>query len=255
MKYRLPALALTIGIAVSLFSSCKTSSTSPAVNVDTTGFDARGSDYFPVSATDIVSAHFRGAESRFDLNGSLIELDSIDQDRTAFVMGSAQLLGLPGFSIGAYNDRGNTTNSGRPSAYVALANGNVYGSDKDASTKALALPNALSLGFSWNPDPNGDPRYKASLAHYLTSFTNHNGNTYQSVIQVEGTYTDSTYSLQGSSAHINVVNVGATFYFAKGIGPVEINLHQYDLHGYTVDAGGIHEYERDIMNGAISRNR
>ena len=256
---KLTSLAIS-AIIVLAFSSCKTNSTGPSTNptdtTQTSTFNGRGSDYFPLTATDVVSAHIRGTESTYDLNGSLTDSKTIDQDRTAFVMGATTLLGLPAFSIGAYDDNGAVTNSGEPSFQLALSNGTVYAGNKNSNSKdkSLILPAALSIGLSWNPDPKGDPRGKITLTNHLASYTDHNGNTYQDVIQVEGTYADSSNEFTGRE-EITVIKIGATFYFAKDVGLIDINVHQWDEHQYNIDANGIHDYERDVLLGTATRNK
>jgi hypothetical protein len=235
------------------FWSCKSNSSNPSTDSGT--FDTRGSDYMPLQSGQVVSAHFQGVYLGYDINGSLVRMDSMIQDHTTFIMGATSIFGLPGFSIGAYNDRGVNTNGGRPSGYGAISNDNVYGCDKEGVQKTLVLPAVLSDGLAWNPDPDGDPAYKATLVGHMASFTTRNGNTYPNVIQVEATIVDSLYTGNGASADIRVNNIAATFYFAKDVGPIEVNIHQSEQHNYSLEAGVLHGYGRIVLNGVVSRNK
>ena len=254
MKHSIFHLSAFLILAVMTFGSC-TSNSSTQDNGSTGTLDTRGADYLPIALNQVVSGHVRGVSKKYDINGSLTGMDSIDQDRTAFVMGSAMLLGLPGFSIAAYDDHGAITNRGGPTGFVAISNDNVYASDHDATDKALVLPAVLSDGLTWNPDSHGDPIYKVTMTSHLASFTNKNGNIYQNVIQLQGSLTDSTNHFYGSSTDIQVVNIGATIYLAKGVGFVEVDVDRYDFHDYSLDAGGIHGYERKVISGTVSLNK
>ncbi|MFI5202582.1 MAG: hypothetical protein ACHQNE_09370, partial [Candidatus Kapaibacterium sp.] len=203
-------------------------------------YDTKGSDYVLLTANTQVSAHFRGAARTFDLNGSLTQLDSIDQDRIAVIMSNAVMLGLPGYSIGAYDDHGNLTNNGQPVGYSAEANGIVYASDNNLINKAIVLPNDLSAG-SWNPDPNGDPAYIANLTNHMASFTTYNGGTYSNIIEV-------TASSSSSKS-----NITANIYFAKDIGPIQIDLVHAEQDGYNI-TGNNNNYEKVVYSGSIARN-
>ena len=239
-----------------VLASCKTNTTSPNNNgtSDNGPYDTKGSDYAVLAANTQVSAHFRGAERDYDLNGSLTGLDSIDQDHIAVVMSNAVMLGLPGYSIGAYDDHGNLTNYGDPIGYTAEANGIIYASDKDLTEKAIVLPNDLSAG-SWNPDPNGSPDFIANLTGHMASFTTYNGNTYSNVIEVTASNHDSSsYSEYNGGWNIQVQNETVNFYFAKGVGPIQIDLANAEMHDYRINSGRISNYEKSVYSGSIARN-
>ena len=237
--------------------SCKTNSTgSNNGPTDSGPYDTKGSDYITLTANTQVSAHFRGAARSYDINGSLTQLDSMDQDRIAVIMSNAVMLGLPGYSIGAYDDYGHLTRNGQPIAYAAITNGIVYASDNNLVDKAIVLPNDLSAG-SWNPDPNGNPEFIANLTNHMASFTTYNGNTYSNVIEVTASQHDSNaYNnyINNNEWDIRVTNITANIYFAKGVGPIQFDLAQAEQHSYRINNGSISNYEKEVYSGSVARN-
>lgn len=243
--------------SVLAISACKsdTSTTNPSNSTGDTGpYDTKGSDYFPLEANQQVSAHFRGAAKTYDINGSLTKIDSIDQDRMATTLSNIVLQGLPAYEIAGYDDNGRLSRRGK--TFAMDANGVVYETGSDGTNKSIVLPADLSAG-AWNPDPNGDPSYSASLASHMASFKTYNGNTYANVIKVTASVKDSSsyYDDFYDGYKVNVTNVTASFYFAKDIGPIQVDFDHVEGYDYVRSSGKIENYERTVYTGSVGRNK
>src|ERR1043165_7102551 len=255
MKLSKRVIAMSFAGILIAFMGCKsdTSANSPNSGGDTGPYDTKGSDYFPLAANQQVSAHFRGAAKTYDLNGSLTNIDSIDQDRMATTLSSTVIQGLTAYQIRGYDDHGALSRD--DDTYAAESNGVVYAVNRSSTDRSIVLPANLSAG-PWNPDPKGDPKFSAKLAAHMSTFTTYNGNSFDNVIKVTATVKDSSSDFYNNRDHVNVTDVTASFYFAKDVGPIQVDFDHFEAYDYKhLTNGTIEDYERLIYTGSVARNK
>jgi hypothetical protein len=247
-----------------LLGGCdKTSSTGPGDTAST----GSGSDYFPLTGNQTMTAKATGQTVAYDSLGNVMQIQAVSQQSVkGFIGSSVAVGGTQSYPLYSFSTDGTTMNATK--AFVAHDNGSVVGFSSGASLAQYitALPADLKVGTTWVANPSDLPgrQFTLKVVDNKSSYTNSAGKTYSDVIKVKAAYSDSTVSVSSqdtswSYTTFQKTNINVDICFAKGIGLVDVQVNQYEsiykYSGYYSFGTKYYfsSYNRTVTSGTIGR--
>ena len=203
-----------------VFSGCKKNESNP---VNDTGSSTHGSDYLPLTSSQVFNGSVSGSETVYDSLGNITDFSQISNQIYSGTFGVLSVIrGMDAIPVFA-----NDNNHSKLVGYLSNNNGEIIGIDKNATSDlALILPDELEVGKEWiaNPQSPASEQCKVKLVEFLGSFTNSAGKTYQNVINLSFTYKDSVAYYY----YYHTRDIQGNLYLAKDVGVVGAKTNNYE---------------------------
>jgi hypothetical protein len=205
-------------------NGCKQDSSNPA---EPSNFSAKGADYLPISAGQIINARASGTATEYDSLGNVTSFSQINNQAYSGSVG-------PSTSIRSMNANpifGNDKGKSRLLCYLANNNGEIDGFDNLINSQiAIALPSEITVGKEWvaNPQSPANEQFKIKVIEALNSYTNSAGKSFQGVINLSVTCNNLIVDTTQYGSWYYKMAVDANIYLSKGIGIAEAKLNAYE---------------------------
>ncbi|HET6401239.1 MAG TPA: hypothetical protein VFH95_07545 [Candidatus Kapabacteria bacterium] len=237
-------------LAFLLFASCSNNTTPGSNNNNSNGSTIYGANYFPLTDNTALPGHISGTITHLDTNGNVTGTDEIDQDYNASI-------GFVETHDGQNVHPIYGSDGGSPVAYGGILDSEVFAMNHYINSGAATiLPQSMRIGQSWTPYPQMRMSCQARLVQRLSQFTNKGGTSYSDVLQVSVTYLDSLRDSEqtnfGPYIYEKKYSANADLYFAKGIGLVEADVHNYEYY-FIEEYYYFYGFEHETATGTVWR--
>jgi hypothetical protein len=218
-------IRLRLFILVALLGSlgCKTDDTSN--NPQEVPADLVAADYIDQSDNLIWEALIKGSSIIYDSTGKQVSKEEGESNNKATIGASTVVGGFNVRPLYVYDADGGRSGEG-PLCYIGMINGNFCFLTEDDQVVTV-LPKQVKIG-EWTPSSKIPTLAKSEfkIVEYFPTFTNGAGKKYEKVIKTSASYEDSVWSRSEDFHQQNDVQLD--IYYAKGVGPIEIEVHKYE---------------------------